>query len=230
MPDTKFESQRAKLRAKLEAAEAARQSLEADLGATSYADLNDNGSRSAAVATKIAVAEADIRGLHAAAAEIDRAELAEAEAAEAGRRLQLGKDLDRALAALERADAKLADELIAFAAAKAAAEKAQDKAAMLASQLGTELSGPDLRPRLRFAAWRADAALAPMKSLELPAGWAQIDADAGLRIKRSARPLHPEPRPAAPTRPLAAVDPMPAPLRPVDEPLGEGQIPAALRG
>ncbi len=225
-----YNAQRARLADKLVAAEGARDALEGDLGAASYADLEDGGSRAAVVAAKIAATEADIRGLHAAAAEIDRADLAERAKAEADHRADLAKQLDRALVALERADAKLADELIAFAAAKAAAEKAQDKAATLARQLGTKLTGPDLRPRLRFAAWKADAALPPMESLELPPGWTQIDADADLRIKRSARPLHPEPRPAAPTRPLAAVDPMPAPLRPVDEPLGEGQIPAALRG
>ena len=122
---TDFTAQRRRLAERLASAEAARQSLEADLASASYADLDDGGSRAAKIAERLAAADAQLRGLHAASGEIDKAEAVEQAKAAEAERVARQKTLDAKLAALQKWTSSLAKALGAFTDALADAKAAE---------------------------------------------------------------------------------------------------------
>lgn len=194
-PNVDFGRARESVTSRLADAQDERASVEASLAEAMAGDESDPMVKAdvADLSKRLVDLDIKIRGLMSAGPALDRQEQAVKAAAEAARLAGVEVKLAKAVTALDKATAALADNLQTFTAALETARRAEGKVAELGGQVGQALRNPSTVQRVRFAMFKAGYNPPEFTSLDLPSSWTKIDEIAAMREPRCLRKTVPSP-------------------------------------
>jgi hypothetical protein len=195
-PGTDFAKARESITTRLDEAEAERADVERNLyEVQAESDPADEKAQAeiASLSRQLVTLDVRVRSLRGALPVLDKSEAEAKAAAEVARLAGVQQKLERAVVALDKATAKLADDVLLFAASLDAAKRAEEKCSGLGGQVGQALLTPSVLQRVRFAMFRSGYNEPALTSLDLPSGWNKLDAIAAMREPRRLRKTVPSP-------------------------------------
>jgi hypothetical protein len=195
-PGTNFALAKERLEARLADAVAERADAESRLYQAQSESLEkgDAADREASNLSKLMVElDAKVRSLKGALPALDRQQAEAVAKAEEARLAGVQQKLERAVVALDKATAKVADDLLMFTASLDAAKRAEEKCSGLAGQLHQALHSPGVLQRVHFAMFKAGYNPPELTSLDLPSQWNKLDAIAAMKEPRRLRKTVPSP-------------------------------------
>jgi hypothetical protein len=209
-PGTDYARARESIASRLAEAEEERADTERQLyELQASADTDDDSAQKeiASLSRNLVTLDVKVRSLRGAGPELDKREAAAKEAAEEARLAGVEVKLAKAVTALDKATASLADNLQMFLGALDTAKRAENKCFELGEQVHQELRNPGVVQRVRFALFAGGYNPDKFTSLDLPSGWAKRDAIADMREPRRLRKTVPSPgaMPSGPRKVAAEV-------------------------